>query len=213
MQSSWRTLDGQRAELVPNPCPSVPGAQTKPWIMIGAARAFRPKRFAARILISRPPRSLARCSRHFPAKIGWTENTRRMVRPALFSSCADKAAVFAIAIPFFLLESTSLLRTAGNLVQVIRLPVSWIHQQRPDLFPGTRRTVLVLALWHPILPGSAWPFCNHCRHLSGDELPPGKAAATVIRALAAHPFLDNAKNRVHKGKLMAGDISWCCGVF
>lgn len=56
--------------------------------------------------------------------------------------------VFAIAIPFFMVEPTSLPLTVGILAGLMWVPFSWMIQHWVGLFHGVTRTVLVLAAWY-----------------------------------------------------------------
>ena len=56
--------------------------------------------------------------------------------------------VFAIAIPFFLVEPTSLPLTVGILAGLMWLPFSWMIQHWVGIFHGIARTVLVVAVWY-----------------------------------------------------------------
>jgi hypothetical protein len=56
--------------------------------------------------------------------------------------------VFAIAIPFFMLEPTSLPLTVGILAGLMWVPFSWMIQHWIGLFHGIARTILVLAAWY-----------------------------------------------------------------
>jgi hypothetical protein len=56
--------------------------------------------------------------------------------------------VFAIAIPFFMIEPTSLPLTVGILAGLMWVPFSWMLQHWVGLFHAIARTVLVLAAWY-----------------------------------------------------------------
>ena len=56
--------------------------------------------------------------------------------------------VYAIAIPFFLKDYTSLPLTVGILSGLMWVPVSWILEHWIGLFHGIARTLLVLATWY-----------------------------------------------------------------
>jgi hypothetical protein len=56
--------------------------------------------------------------------------------------------VYAIAIPFFLQDYTSLPLTVGILSGLMWVPVSWILEHWIGLFHGIARTLLVLATWY-----------------------------------------------------------------
>ena len=56
--------------------------------------------------------------------------------------------VYALAIPFYLVDHTSLPLTVGVLTGLMWLPFSWIIQHWVGVFHSVVRTVLILALWY-----------------------------------------------------------------
>jgi hypothetical protein len=56
--------------------------------------------------------------------------------------------VYAIAIPFFLKDYTSLPLTVGILSGLMWVPLSWILEHWIGLFHGIARTLLVVATWY-----------------------------------------------------------------
>ncbi len=56
--------------------------------------------------------------------------------------------VYSIAIPFFLIEPTSLPMTVGILTGLMWLPFSWIIEHWVGYFHTATRTILVLAAWY-----------------------------------------------------------------
>ena len=56
--------------------------------------------------------------------------------------------VYAIAIPFFLRDYTSLPLTVGILSGLMWVPLSWVIEHWIGLFHGIVRTVLVIAAWY-----------------------------------------------------------------
>lgn len=55
---------------------------------------------------------------------------------------------YAIAIPFFLVDYSSLPMTVGILTGLMWLPFSWIINHWIGIFHATFRTTIVLALWY-----------------------------------------------------------------
>jgi hypothetical protein len=64
-----------------------------------------------------------------------------------FSAVAEALLVYAIAIPFFIRDYTSLPLTVGILTGLMWVPVSWIIQHWVGIFHSVARTLLVLAAW------------------------------------------------------------------
>ena len=58
--------------------------------------------------------------------------------------------VYAIALPFFLVEYTSLPMTVGILTGLMWVPFSWIIKHWIGLFHAIVRTVVVLLLWYAL---------------------------------------------------------------
>ncbi|EAQ99630.1 DUF7010 family protein [Maribacter sp. HTCC2170] len=56
--------------------------------------------------------------------------------------------IYAIAIPFFLLDYTSLPMTVGILTGTMWLPFSWIIKHWVGIFHAVARTILVVLLWY-----------------------------------------------------------------
>jgi len=65
-----------------------------------------------------------------------------------FYSMFSSLVVFAIAIPFFLVDYTSLPLTVGILTGTMWIPFSWIIQHPIGLFHGVSRAVLVVMAWY-----------------------------------------------------------------
>ncbi|HEY0744185.1 MAG TPA: hypothetical protein VGD40_22115 [Chryseosolibacter sp.] len=68
---------------------------------------------------------------------------------SLFLFTAGQAIlVYSIAIPFFLVDYTSLPLTVGILTGLMWLPFSWIIQHWAGIFHAITRTITVVALWY-----------------------------------------------------------------
>ena len=65
-----------------------------------------------------------------------------------FLTVAQAILVYAIAIPFFIENYTSLPLTVGILTGLMWLPLSWIIDHWIGLFHAIVRTITVLALWY-----------------------------------------------------------------
>ncbi|WCO01794.1 DUF7010 family protein [Psychroserpens ponticola] len=61
---------------------------------------------------------------------------------------AQSILIYAIAIPFFVLDHTSLPLSVGILTGTMWLPFSWIIKHWVGLFHATLRTILILCLWY-----------------------------------------------------------------
>ncbi len=65
-------------------------------------------------------------------------------------AAAQAILVYAIAIPFFIENYSSLPLTVGILTGLMWLPVSWIIDHWVGLFHAVVRTLLILTLWYMV---------------------------------------------------------------
>ncbi len=65
-----------------------------------------------------------------------------------FFTVGQAVLVYAIAIPFFLVDYSSLPMTVGILTGLMWLPFSWIIKHWVGIFHTLSRTILVLLLWY-----------------------------------------------------------------
>jgi hypothetical protein len=61
---------------------------------------------------------------------------------------ASSFLIYAIAIPFFLLDHTSLPLSIGILTGTMWLPFSWIINHWIGTFHALARTILIVAVWY-----------------------------------------------------------------
>ena len=61
---------------------------------------------------------------------------------------AMSASVYAIAIPFFLIDYTSLPLTGGVLTGLMWIPISWIIQHWIGIAHSIARTLLIVGAWY-----------------------------------------------------------------
>jgi hypothetical protein len=77
------------------------------------------------------------------------KNKPKNVFDSLFFHCVSTALlVYAIAIPFFRVDYTSLPLTVGILAGLMWVPHSWIIQHWVGIFHTVARTALVTAAWY-----------------------------------------------------------------
>ena len=65
-----------------------------------------------------------------------------------FFTVAQSLLVYSIAIPFFLIDYTSLPLTVGILTGLMWLPLTWIIEHWVGVFHAVTRTATVLSLWY-----------------------------------------------------------------
>ena len=65
-----------------------------------------------------------------------------------FFTVAQAILVYSIAIPFFIIDYSSLPLTVGILTGLMWLPLSWIIKHWVGIFHSLTRTILILLLWY-----------------------------------------------------------------
>ena len=150
-----QTLDEQRAEFARSPFLAMPIAGTIAWSVIGVAGAFLSVSLAAWVLFIATGMIfdlgvlIARITGE--DLLGKSRKSNAIDR--LFLLTVVMAwMVFAIAIPFFMIELTSLPLSVGILAGLMWIPFSWMIQHWIGLFHGIARTVLVVTCWY-LFPG------------------------------------------------------------
>jgi hypothetical protein len=148
---SLRSLDEQRAEYARRRGLAMPLAGAIVWTLISIAGAFMPPVLVVwslfigtgfiayfGILLSR-----------FTGENFLDKNKPKNVFDNLFFHCVAMALlVYAIAIPFFRVDYTSLPLTVGILSGLMWVPFSWIIQHWVGIFHAVARTILVTAAWY-----------------------------------------------------------------
>lgn len=145
------SLDEHRARFASSPFLAMPIAGTLAWTGIGLAGLLLPTHLAAWALFIGTGMifSLGLLVARFTG-----EDLLGRQRPgnpfdALFMRTVVMAwLVFAIAIPFFRLEPTSLPLTVGILAGLMWLPFGWMIQHWVGAFHSVARTILCLAAWY-----------------------------------------------------------------
>lgn len=148
------TLDAQRAEFARSPFLAMPIAGAIAWTGIGVAGAVLPTNLAAWALFIGTGTifSLGLVVARFTGEDLMGRQRPGNTFDALFMRSVVMAwLVFAIAIPFFRMDPTSLPLTVGILAGLMWLPFGWIIQHWVGTFHAITRTVLCLAAWY------AWP--------------------------------------------------------
>jgi hypothetical protein len=145
-----RSLDEQRREFSRSPLLAMPIAGTIAWTLIGITSLFVPVGLAAWILFICTGMifALGLLIARFLGEdlLGNTRNTNEFDR-LFFTTVQMSWLVFAIAIPFFMIEPTSLPLSVGILAGLMWLPLSWIIQHWVGAFHAFTRTALVTIAW------------------------------------------------------------------
>ena len=150
-QQPARSLDEQRAEYARRRGVAMPLAGMIVWALIGVAGALLPpvpavwSLFIGTGFIAFLGLQLSR----FTGENLLDQTKPKNVFDGLFFHCLAMALlVYAIAIPFFRVDYTSLPLTVGILAGLMWLPLSWIIQHWVGIFHSVARTVLVTAAWY-----------------------------------------------------------------
>lgn len=151
MSPTKRTLEEQRLEFSNQPFLATPLAGLIAWTIIGITGIFFSD-FIAVWAIFIGTGSIVYLALFLSRFTG--ENFMNKNRPKnefdtlFFYTVAQAILVYAIAIPFFIVDYTSLPMTVGILTGLMWLPVSWIIKHWVGIFHTLTRTVSVLALWY-----------------------------------------------------------------
>lgn len=144
-----RTLDEQRSEFSQSRFLAMPIAGLIAWSVIGVAGALVPVGLAAWILFIATG-SIFMLGLFLARFLGedLLGRTRNNEFDRLFFQTVLMAwLVFAIAIPFFMIEPTSLPLSVGILSGLMWLPLSWMIQHWIGTFHTFARTALVTLAW------------------------------------------------------------------
>ena len=145
---SAHSLEEQRREFSKSRFLSMPIAGTIAWAIIGIASPFVSVPLAAWILFIGTGMIFALgllISRFLGEDL--IGNNQNEFDRLFFITVQMSWLVFAIAIPFFLIEPTSLPLSVGILAGLMWLPFSWIIQHWIGTFHAFARTALVAIAW------------------------------------------------------------------
>ena len=144
------TLDEQRLEFSRSRFLAMPIAGTIAWAIVGITGGFVSVGLASWILFictgSIFGLGLIVARLVGEDLIGKTRDQNEFDR-LFFASVQMAWLVFAIAIPFFMVEPTSLPLSVGILAGLMWLPFSWIIQHWVGIFHALTRTALVTLAW------------------------------------------------------------------
>jgi hypothetical protein len=150
-QSSRRTLDQQLVEFRRSPFLAMPIAGTIVWTIIGVGGAFLPVGLAAWVLFLATGSTFGLgvlISRVTGEDLIGKGRDKNEFDELFFLTVVGAWLVFAVAIPFFMIEPTSLPLSVGVLAGLMWVPFSWMLGHWIGLFHGIARTILVLAAWY-----------------------------------------------------------------
>ncbi|NAY91564.1 hypothetical protein GTQ34_06515 [Muricauda sp. JGD-17] len=163
MDEDIGTLKEQRQEFANQKFLATPLSGLIVWLIVGFSGLFLPDRTTVWILfigtgsIVYLALFLSKFTgEHFLDK----QKPKNEFDTLFFFTVGQAVLVYAIAIPFFLVDYTSLPLTVGILTGSMWLPFSWIIKHRVGVFHAIGRTVVVVGLWYllPELRFVAIPF-------------------------------------------------------
>lgn len=146
-----QSLDSHREEFSNRRFLSMPISGLLVWLVIGWSGIYLPDNVTVWVLfigtgsIFYLAMVIARITGETFLRTGSVTN--EFDRLFLFS-VAQALLIYTLAIPFFLLEYTSLPLTVGILTGTMWIPFSWIIRHWVGIFHGVVRALLVLVLWY-----------------------------------------------------------------
>ncbi len=146
-----RTLEQQRIDFSQRSFLATPLAGLVAWLMVGISGLLMPDIATVWVLFIATGSIvyLALFLSKFTGENFLDKNKPKNVFDALFMYTVGQAVLaYAIAIPFFLVDHTSLPLTVGILTGTMWIPFSWIIKHWVGLFHALTRTVLILVLWY-----------------------------------------------------------------
>jgi len=169
-----RSLDDQRAEYARRRGLAMPVAGLIVWALIGLAGAFLSPILAVWALFIGAGfiAYLGMILSRFTGEDFLDKTKPKNAFDSLFFHCVAMALlVYAIAIPFFRVDYTSLPLTVGILAGLMWIPYSWMIQHWVGIFHTVTRTVLVTAAWY---------FAPHSRFVVIPAVIVGVYAVTIV---------------------------------
>lgn len=150
MTTNNRTLEEQRTEFINKKFLATPIAGLIAWLFIGISSLFVSNQWKVWILFLATG-CIAYLGMFISKFTG--ENFLDKSKPKnefdalFFHTVAQAILVYAIAIPFFIQDFTSLPLTIGILTGLMWIPFSWIIKHWVGIFHTSARTITIVALW------------------------------------------------------------------
>lgn len=145
------SLEKQRIEFAKRKFLATPLSGLIAWLLVGVSGLFFPDRTTVWVLFIATGSIvyLALLISKFTGENFLDKNKPENVFDALFMyTVAQAVLVYAIAIPFFLIDFSSLPLTVGILTGTMWLPFSWIIKHWIGIFHAVVRTVLIVLFWY-----------------------------------------------------------------
>ena len=151
MEQTKRTLEEQRIEFASRTFLAAPLAGAIAWLVIGIAGLIVSMQTAVWVLFiaTGSIAYLGMFISEFTGEHFLDKNKPKNEFDKLFFFTVGQAIlVYAIAIPFFREDYSSLPMTVGILTGLMWLPLSWIINHWVGIFHALTRTILILLLWY-----------------------------------------------------------------
>ena len=151
MTENKRTLEEQKEEFKRKQLLASPIAGLIAWLIVSISGIFFPDNITVWVLFVATG-SIVYLAMGISKLTG--ENYLDKSKPKnafdnlFFLTVAQAILVYSIAIPFFIVDYTSLPLTVGILTGLMWVPLTWIIDHWVGLFHSIVRTILVLVLWY-----------------------------------------------------------------
>jgi hypothetical protein len=146
-----KSLEQQRTQFANRKFLATPLSGLIAWLLVGVSGLFLPDRITVWVLFIATGSIvyLALFVSKFTGENFLDKTKPKNVFDGLFLyTVAQAVLVYAIAIPFFLKDYTSLPLTVGVLTGTMWLPFSWIIKHWIGIFHALSRTVLIVLFWY-----------------------------------------------------------------
>jgi len=153
MEYTNRTLEEQREEFIKRNFLATPIAGLIVWLIIGLSGLFLTVRTTVWVLFigTGSIAYLAIFISNFTGERFIDKNKPKNVFDRLFLfTVLQSVFIYSIAIPFFILDYSSLPLTVGILTGTMWIPFSWIIKHWVGIFHAVLRTVAIVLLWYTL---------------------------------------------------------------
>ncbi len=145
------SLEAQREAFANRKFLATPLAGLIVWLIVGIAGIFLPIQATVWILFigtGSIPYLAILLSKFTGENFLAKDKPKNEFDTLFFFTVGQSILVYAIAIPFFLIDYSSLPLTVGILTGTMWLPFSWIIKHWIGIFHAISRTILVVGLWY-----------------------------------------------------------------
>lgn len=148
-----RTLDEQRVEFANSSFLATPFAGLIAWLIVGIAGLILPMQYVVWTLFIATG-SIAYLGMFISKYTGENfldkKKTKNEFDQLFMFTVIQALLVYSIALPFFLIDYTSLPLSVGVLTGLMWVPFSWIIKHWIGIFHAIVRTIVVLILWYTL---------------------------------------------------------------